>query len=432
MRDLSAVRSAVTAPLSRRAWAQAAYCLVSFAPALVGFVLIAVTVIALGSALTLTVFGAVPGAGFLVAGLALARGFGALQRRLARRLLGERVDEPASRPGARRDGLPAGIEAWLRDTTAWRAVVYVLVKLPVATLGLWAVVCWVIGAVNVIAPVRWAAGQHDLHLVSPLPGGWSQPGVDSLAGAFALAATGCAILVVSPWLTGGVVALDRRLLHSLLGPGAVADRVRELEERRALAVDDAAERLRRLERDLHDGAQVRLAALAMSLDMVREQLDDRDRPELHRLVEMARDNAAETLTELRDLSRGLHPPALDAGLPDALSTMAARSALPVDVAVDVPERPTPAIESLAYYCASELLANVIKHSGADRCGIEVSTGGGTLKLRVTDDGHGGARIAGGGGLAGLVQRARTVDGALTVHSPDGGPTTVEVRLPLHA
>ncbi|MBA2950975.1 sensor histidine kinase [Streptomyces himalayensis] len=429
MRELRTVRTVLTAPLTRRTWAQAAYCLLSFVPALVGFVLIVVVALALGSAFTLTVLGAVPGILFLVAGLALARGLGALQRRLARGLIGERVEEPP-RPDARR-GLVVGVEARLRDSSAWRAVAYVLVKLPLATLGLYAVLWWVIGAINVIAPLRWAAGQRDMALLHPLPGG-GQPPVHSLEGAFAAAAVGCAILLIAPWLTRAVVAVDRRLLHALLGPSLLAERVRDLEETRALAVDDAAEQLRRLERNLHDGAQVRLAALAMSLDMVREQLDDRDRPELHRLVETARDNATETLTELRDLSRGLHPPALDGGLADALITLAARAGLPVDVSVDVPNRPTPAIESLAYYCAAELLANVIKHSGARHCGIELSTGDGTLRMRVRDDGRGGAHIAEGGGLAGLVQRARTVDGDLTLHSPDGGPTTLTVRLPLHA
>jgi signal transduction histidine kinase len=428
MRELRAVRTVLTAPLTRRTWAQAAYCLLSFVPALVGFVLIVVVALALGSAFTLTVLGAVPGILCLVAGLALARGLGALQRRLARGLIGERVEEPP-RPDARH-GLVAGVWARLRDASAWRAVAYVLVKLPLATLGLYAVLWWVIGAINVIAPLRWAAGQHDLDLVSPLPGGG--PRLHSLGATFAATALGCAILLIAPWLTRAVVAVDRRLLHALLGPGVLAERVRDLEETRALAVDDAAEQLRRLERDLHDGAQVRLAALAMSLDMVREQLDDRDRPELHRLVETARDNATETLTELRDLSHGLHPPVLDGGLADALITLAARAGLVVDVSVDVPNRPTPAIESLAYYCAAELLANVIKHSGARHCGIELSTGDGTLRMRVSDDGRGGAHITEGGGLAGLVQRARTVDGDLTLHSPDGGPTTVTVRLPLHA
>jgi signal transduction histidine kinase len=428
MRELPTVRTVLTAPLTRRTWAQAAYCLLSFVPTLVGFCLVAVVAVALGSVLTLTVLGAVPGILFLVAGLALARGLGTLQRRLARRLIGEQVAEPP-RPDSRH-GLVAGVKARVRDATAWRGVAYLVVRLPLATLGLWAVLWWVIGAINVIAPLRWAAGQHDLSLISPFPGGG--PRLHSLGATFAATGLGCTILLITPWLTRVVVAVDRRLLHALLGPGVLAKRVQDLEATRALAVDDADEQLRRLERDLHDGAQVRLAALAMSLDMVREQLDNRDRPELHHLVETARDNAAETLTELRDLSRGLHPPALDSGLADALTTLAARAALPVDVTVDVPNRPTPAIESLAYYCTAELLANVIKHSEAHCCGIELSTGDGTLRLRVTDDGHGGAHIAEGGGLAGLVQRTRTVDGELTLHSPNGGPTTVKVRLPLHA
>ncbi|MCX3061202.1 sensor histidine kinase [Streptomyces beihaiensis] len=427
-RDAGAVRAVLTAPLTRRAWARAAYCLLSYVPALAGFLLV-VAALAVGAAFTLTLVGAVLGMLFLVAGLALARGLGALQRLLAAWLLGERVAAPPV--VSSRGGLFAAVEARLRDGAAWRSVAYVLVRLPPATLGLYAVAWWVVGAVNVLAPVRWVAGQHDLRLMTPLPFG-GEPALGSLGGAFAATAAGCAILLVAPWLTRGVVAVDGRLVRALLGPGELTERVRDLEETRALAVDDAAQRLRRLERDLHDGAQVRLAALAMSLDMVREQLDERDRPELRRLVEMARDNAAETLTELRDLSRGLHPPALDGGLADALTTLGARAALPVDVTVDVPNRPTPAIESLAYYCVAELLANVIKHSGASRCGVELSTGDGTLRLRVTDDGRGGARIADGGGLAGLVQRARTVDGELTVHSPQGGPTTVRVRLPLHA
>ncbi|MEV5608945.1 sensor domain-containing protein [Streptomyces sp. NPDC052225] len=422
------MREAVTAFATRRAWAEALYGLASSVPALAGFLLVVVA-LALGSALTLTLLGAALGVLFLMAGLALARGLGSLQRRLARSLLSERVAAPG---GPRADGgVLARTEARLRDGAAWRAVAYVLVRLPVAMVTLYAVSWWVIGAVNVVAPVRWAFAPDDVNLVTPLPFGGS-PEVHSLAGALGATVAGCAILVIAPWLTRATVSADRRLVRSLLGPDRLAERVRDLEETRALAVDDANERLRRLERDLHDGAQVRLVALAMSLDMAREQLDDRDRPELRRLIEGARDNATEALTELRDLSRGLHPPALDEGLAGALTTLAARAALPVEVSVDAPERPTPAIESLAYYCASELLANVIKHSGATRCTVELAAGGGVLRLRVTDDGRGGARIEEGGGLAGLVQRVRTVDGALDVASPAGGPTSVAVRLPLHA
>ncbi|WP_306323206.1 MULTISPECIES: sensor histidine kinase [unclassified Streptomyces] len=423
---LPSLRAALTACVTRRAWAEAAYCLLSYVPALAGFLLVVVA-LAVGSALTLTVVGAVLGVLFLLAGLGLARGLGALHRWLAGALLGERVAAPAA-PRAE-GGVFARWEARLRDGAAWRAVAYVLVKLPLATVGLYGVVWWVVGAVNVVAPVRWAVAPNDLTLVSPLPWG-GQPQVHSLGGAFEVALRGLLIVVVAPWVTRIAVRAERTLLPALLGPGELDARVRELEEKRALAVEDANERLRRLERDLHDGAQVRLVALAMSLDMVREQLDDRDRPELHRMVETARDNATEVLTELRDLSRGLHPPALDGGLGDALGTLAARSTLPVDVSVDLPRRPAPAMESLAYFCVAELLANAIKHSGAKRCGVEVAAGDGTLRLRVTDDGKGGARMEPGGGLAGLVQRARTVDGSLEVTSPEGGPTSVTVSLPL--
>ncbi|WP_427167975.1 sensor histidine kinase [Streptomyces sp. C1-1] len=153
---------------------------------------------------------------------------------------------------------------------------------------------------------------------------------------------------------------------------------------------------------------------------------------VRQLIELAHRNATEALTELRDLARGLHPPALDDGLPDALATLAARSTLPVELAVDVPERPTPAIETIACFCAAELLTNVIRHSGARRAALQVSRRHGALRLCVTDDGHGGARAGTGSGLTGLTQRVRTVDGTLEITSPVGGPTTVTVVLPLRA
>lgn len=413
---------------ARWAVARAAYCLASGVPAFAGFVLVLVA-LAVGSALTLSLLGAVLGVLFLVGGLGLARVLASLQRRLVQALLGETVAAPLTPPTA--GGVFARADGWLRDGAAWRAVAYVLVRLPPAMLGLYAVSWWAVGAVNVIAPVRYVFTPDDVHLVTPLPWGGS-PEVHSFWGALGTTVVGCGILLVAPWLTAAVAAVDLRLVRALLGPDQLASRVADLEETRALAVDEANARLRRLERDLHDGAQVRLVAIAMSLDMAREQLDDRDRPELRRLVETARDNAAETLAELRNLSRGLHPPALDGGLGDALTTLAARASLPVHVCVDVPVRPTPAIESLAYFCAAELLANAIKHSGAGRVLVELGSGGGVLTLRVGDDGVGGARLVPGGGLEGLVRRVRTVDGVLDVVSPEGGPSAVSVRLPLRA
>ncbi|MET7621527.1 histidine kinase [Streptomyces sp. NPDC005408] len=212
--------------------------------------------------------------------------------------------------------------------------------------------------------------------------------------------------------------------------------MRDLEETRALAVDDSAALLRRLERDLHDGAQVRLVALALSLDMIKTKLADEvslDLSTVRRLVDGAHENATEALTELRDLARGIHPPVLDDGLPNALATLTARSTAPIQLTVDVPERPSPAIETIAYFCAAELLTNVIKHSGATRATLSaVRQPDGTLRLRVSDDGQGGAEAGLGSGLTGLLQRVRTVDGTLDIRSPEGGPTIVTVDLPPHA
>jgi signal transduction histidine kinase len=201
-------------------------------------------------------------------------------------------------------------------------------------------------------------------------------------------------------------------------------------------VDASAAMLRQVERDLHDGAQVQLAALAMSLGMAREKLGDSGEPldlgRARELVDSAHRSAKEALVELRDLARGIHPPVLDAGLADALATLAARSAVPVEVSVDVIVRPTAAIETIAYFCTAELLANIAKHSGARHAAIAVADHDGALRLAVTDDGIGGADAAGGTGLAGLAQRVRTVDGQLSISSPAGGPTVVTIDLPSHA
>jgi signal transduction histidine kinase len=260
--------------------------------------------------------------------------------------------------------------------------------------------------------------------------------VATYPGTFVAFAVGAATVLLAPWLTRAVVAADRWLIRGLLGPGALAQRIRDLEETRALAVDDAAAMLRRLERDLHDGTQVRLVALAMSLGMAREKLGDGGQPldaaRARELVASAHRNATEAIAELRDLARGIHPPVLDGGLADALGTLAARSGVPVELSVDLPVRPAASIEAIAYFCAAELLANVIKHSGARRATIEATQPDGVLRLRVTDDGAGGARPDAGGGLTGLAQRVRTVDGSLAVSSPAGGPTVVTVDLPLRA
>jgi signal transduction histidine kinase len=216
-------------------------------------------------------------------------------------------------------------------------------------------------------------------------------------------------------------------------------RVRELEESRANLVEDSAARLRRIERDLHDGAQAQMVAVAMKLGLAREKLGGIINGSAHadlgrvlELVDAAHRGAKEAIAELRDLARGIHPPVLDQGLGTALTTLAAHSDLPIELVVDLPERPSAAIETIAYFCAAELLTNVAKHSSARHATLEAVHVPGLLQVRVSDDGSGGARIEPHGGLAGLAERIRTVDGRLQISSPPGGPTVVVVELPSHA
>ena len=216
-------------------------------------------------------------------------------------------------------------------------------------------------------------------------------------------------------------------------------RVRELEQTRAHLVDDSAARLRRIERDLHDGAQAQMVAVAMKLGLATKKLrgmtDGAGQTDLDRVLELvaaAHRGAKEAVAELRDLARGIHPPVLDQGLGVALTTLAARSDLPVELVIDLPERPSAAIETIAYFCAAELLTNVTKHSGATHATLEAIHMSGLLRVRVSDDGCGGARVDASGGLAGLAERIKTVDGRMQLSSPPGGPTAVTVELPSHA
>jgi signal transduction histidine kinase len=261
---------------------------------------------------------------------------------------------------------------------------------------------------------------------------------------------GLAGIVLAAWVLGDSMAYRRAYYGALEDRAArleaerdaqariaaAAERARELQERRALAVDESAARLRRIERDLHDGAQVRLAALALALGEIKENLASADGADADgrnlSLVTAAHASAKDTLSELRDLARGIHPPVLDRGLGPALSTLAQASAVPVALNVSVSARPSPAIEAIAYFCAAELLANVAKHSGADRVTLGVTDCDGRLLMTVTDNGAGQAHPVPGGGLAGLAERVQTVDGRLGIDSPAGGPTIVTVELPGHA
>ena len=249
-------------------------------------------------------------------------------------------------------------------------------------------------------------------------------------------ATGVVLLVVLPFVAPAVVrggaALDVGLARRLLGPSRseeLALRVASLTRSRSEIVEATDAERRRIERDLHDGAQQRLVSLAMNLGLARARLTDL--PEPARLVIIdAHEEAKQALVELRELVRGLHPAVLnDRGLDAALSGIAHRSPVPVRLRVDVPDRCAPTIEAVAYFVVSEALTNVAKHAAATEVDVVVARAGSRLRLVVTDDGRGGAPTTGGGGLLGLAQRVAAVDGTLTITSPVGGPTRITAELP---
>lgn len=367
------------------------------------------------------------------------RRLGPAARALALRLLSLAVAEPASfRP-------EAGFFGWMRsaltDQPAWRARGYFIAKTPVELASLAAVVAFRIGSLIYLAsPIEWAANIWTRQVVI---GGVTHRYVVNFGSFYFDTWPGMALAVLlgvagwwlSPWVLRGVLRADKALVSGLLGQSAMSVRVRQLERSRAQAVESAEVRLRRIERDLHDGAQAELVAISMKLGLAREKLASAPVAgparvvEAGGLVDAAHQGIKDAIAHLRDLARGVHPPVLDQGLGVALSSLAARSPIPVDLSVDLPARPSPAREATVYFCAAELLTNVAKHADATQVSIDVSADGRRLRMRVGDDGCGGARVEGGGGLRGLIARLQGVDGTLDIASPPGGPTVIEIVVP---
>jgi len=319
------------------------------------------------------------------------------------------------------------VRGWLGSSATWKELGYHLVHLPKAVIfSTITVAAWALGLASVALPLyvgRSPAGHASIAW-------WT---IDAGAEAWLAGAVGVAVLFTAPWLTRGLSRLAIGMADGLLGGGEAAvlrQRVDTLEASRADVVDAAEAERRRIERDLHDGAQQRLVALAMSLGLAREKLDS-DPEAARALVDEAHREAKNALVELRDLARGLHPPVLtDRGLAAAVAGLASRSPVPVAVDLRVERRLPPSIEGIAYFVISETLTNVARHSGARRARVLVADTGSTLVVEVSDDGIGGAEAGRGSGLRGLDDRARAVDGSLRVISPIGGPTTVRADLPL--
>jgi signal transduction histidine kinase len=323
--------------------------------------------------------------------------------------------------GARIPPVPAATS--LRTSSLWRQIGYHLLSPLVG----------VVGAVMVAAV--WGAGLVGVSaflppLIQPPPLVFP---ID-LRNPVVLAVyivLGVLLLFLAPILARAMAMLDLSIARTLLGPShqELGQRIETLTESRAGVIDAADAERRRIERDLHDGAQQRLVSLAMNLGLARATLTDLPDP-AREAIERAHEESKQALKELRDLVRGLHPAVLnDQGLDAALSGVAARAPVPVRLRVDIERRTTPTIEAVAFFIVSEALTNIAKHAAATKAEVTVRRAGDRLHVLVHDDGCGGATLDGGTGLRGLGQRIDSVDGTLRLRSPLGGPTTIEVDLP---
>ena len=402
-------------PLRKPAWRTYLYFVLISVLAIVGVVFLFAA--GLGSGLLMVTLVGIP----LLALVVLSgRAWNRLYRSLAR-LTGEEIDAPP--PFVRPSGRLQSVVAALTDAVGWRSLGFLALHAVLMTpTGYVVIVGVAVSAILVTSPVVWLAlGEPYITLGEPL---------DSLGGYLLLSVAGVVALYLLGWL---MLVLSRAhvwLARTLLGPTDRERRVVQLERARADVVDDSAATLRRVERDLHDGTQARLITVAMALARAEEHLaTSSDAPLARELVSDALDNTRDTLTELRDLVRGIHPPALDLGLGPAIQTLAARNPIPVDVTVDLPVRPSIGVETMAYFCVAELLANVSRHSGANRAAVQIHGDARELRITVEDNGSGGAQAGNGSGLIGLRDRLAMLDGRLEIDSPEGGPTVVTVVVP---
>ncbi|TLW90571.1 sensor histidine kinase [Saccharomonospora piscinae] len=351
----------------------------SFPLRLVQFVLIVCG--ALVGAATTVIWVGIP---ILMATTWLVRGFGDLERRWVRATL------PVEIPRTERAPEVGGwVRRWLTrltDPTTWRDLGYLMIAFPLGVIE------------------------------------------------FAVGLVGIVLVPVAIWVVPSLGWLHAQLAHALLGPPRARRaeaKAQRLQASRARGVDAAEAERRRIERDLHDGAQQRLVSVAMTLGRARAKVGDPAAPDaLRELIDEAHTDAKLAVSELRDLARGIYPAVLaDRGLDAALSAQAAKSPVPVDVSVDVEPRPPAAVETTAYFIVGESLTNIAKHSGAGHARVAVWREAERVVVEVTDNGRGGASLRRDGGLAGLADRAATIDGTVSVVSPPGGPTVVRADLP---
>ncbi len=413
--------SVVLRPLRAATWRELVYLLLGFAMSIATFVVL-VTLLSLGVSLLVTFVG-LP---ILLATAYVNRWFADVERRRAAFLLREPVgrhyrDVP-------RPGFWQRVRVVASDPQTWKDYGWLIALTVVGfATGLAAIVFWSVALGMLSVPLWWWIPPHGT--VLGIDDGdrtlWS---VDSWWWALLVGALGIVATVLTAWICAGLAQGQARLARVLLSPG-LHERVEELERTRAGAVVAQQDELERIERDLHDGAQARLVALAMDLGLAREKLDA-DPAAAAALVESAHDEAKIALAELRELVRGVHPVVLtDRGLDAAISALAARSPVPVALDVDPGGRLPRELEAAAYFVVAESLANVAKHALAEHVWVRIARRGDRLEVEVRDDGTGGAEIGAGTGIAGLARRVEALDGTLEVDSLAGSGTIVRAEIP---
>jgi signal transduction histidine kinase len=381
------------------------------------------TLISTGGSLLITLVG-LP---ILTATFVLARGAAWFERRRARALLGVLIADPVRRP-AKGDGLWQKLVTPFRDRTTWKELFYLWLVQPVQSIvnftvavTAWAIPLWAITLP--IYAVRWQRAAPKL---------WSGERLDTWSEVIPVAVAGLLVLPLVPWVIRGFARADAAAARWGLSPSkteALEERVDTLRQAQARSVDIAMADRRQIERDLHDGAQQRLLSLGMDLGMALEKFES-DPDAARALVGDAHQELQRAIAELRNLARGIHPAVLtDRGLDAALSALAARAPIPVRLEVELRERPPASVEATAYFIVAEALANAAKHAHAHAVDVRVRLVGDKLHVEVADDGVGGAAEQPGGGIAGLADRASSVEGTLIISSPAGGPTVIAAELP---
>lgn len=407
-------------PFSARTWRAFTFLCASFVLTTAGFAY-ALAAVSAGVPLATFIIG-LPVLALLVVG---ARILGWANRGIARGLLDSTVGDPE--PFKRVDSWPVTAMRGAFDVDGWRSISFQLIAWPLS-MASFIISTTVLGtSLGLMTEWMWIRFQPEA------PGNL----VDTPLKLLLASLVGVVMFFVWPYINRGLATLQRLLVEGLLGPTRSSLRIADLSESRSHSVVDSDAKLSDIERNLHDGAQAQLVAVAMKIGDAKERLAAGEDPAtVSALLESAHASSKEAVSELRDIARGIRPPVLESGLATALQSVAARSATPVRLTCVLHDRPAASIESIAYFGISELITNANKHAGASTIDVSLTERGDRLVIEVSDDGCGRVPAVGVSspgdrtGLAGLTNRVKSVDGSMTIDSPVGGPTVVSIKLPV--